>query len=295
METKDLKEQLFYKKQSVYQKASAEAIDDAYAFAVDYMKYLDDAKTEREAVDAAIIIAEAAGFKPYTLGQTLNVGDKCYYNNRGKNLFLFTIGSEDIHNGIRISAAHIDSPRIDIKPVPLYEDEGMSFLKTHYYGGVRKYQWLAIPLALHGVVVKADGTQVNVVIGEDEGDPVLYINDLLPHLAANYNSKPLGSAIEGEKLNILIGSRPLGDEDNAIKLNAMKILNDKYGIVEEDFLTAELSIVPAQKARDVGLDRSMIGAYGHDDRVCSYPAIEAIFDSEIPERTAVAKSGAKRS
>ena len=279
METKELKEQLFYKKQSVYAKATPEAIDDAYAFAVDYMKYLDDAKTEREAVDAAIVIAEAAGFKPYTLGQKLNVGDKCYYNNRSKNLFLFTIGSEDIENGIRISAAHIDSPRIDIKPVPLYEDEGMSFLKTHYYGGIRKYQWLAIPLALHGVVVKADGTCVNVVIGEDDNDPVLYINDLLPHLAANYNTKPLGSAIEGEKLNILIGSRPLGDEDNAIKLNTMKILNEKYGIVEEDFLTAELSIVPAQKARDVGLDRSMIGAYGHDDRVCAYPALKAIIDS----------------
>ena len=285
METKELKEQLFYKKQSVYEKATPEAIDDAYAFAVDYMKYLDDAKTEREAVDAAIVIAEAAGFKPYTIGQTLNVGDKCYYNNRGKNLFLFTIGSEDLNNGIRISAAHIDSPRIDIKPVPLYEDEGMSFLKTHYYGGIRKYQWLATPLALHGVVVKADGSQVNVVIGEDDNDPVLYINDLLPHLSANYNTKPLGSAIEGEKLNILIGSRPLGNEDNAIKLNTMKILNEKYGIVEEDFLTAELSIVPAQKARDVGLDRSMIGAYGHDDRVCAYPALKAIIDCADSKHT----------
>ena len=285
METKELKEQLFYKKQSVYEKADEKAIDAAYDFAVDYMKYLDDAKTEREAVDAAIVIAEAAGFKPYSLGQALNVGDKLYYNNRGKNLFLFTIGSENLENGIRISAAHIDSPRIDIKPVPLYEDEGMSFLKTHYYGGIRKYQWLAIPLALHGVVIKADGTSVNVVIGEDDNDPVLYINDLLPHLAANYNTKPLGSAIEGEKLNILVGSRPLGNEDNAIKLNTMKILNEKYGIVEEDFLTAELSIVPAQKARDVGLDRSLIGAYGHDDRVCAYPALKAIIDSADSEHT----------
>ena len=169
--------------------------------------------------------------------------------------------------------------------MPLYEDEGMSFLKTHYYGGIRKYQWLATPLALHGVVVKADGSQVNVVIGEDDNDPVLYINDLLPHLSANYNTKPLGSAIEGEKLNILIGSRPLGNEDNAIKLNTMKILNEKYGIVEEDFLTAELSIVPAQKARDVGLDRSMIGAYGHDDRVCAYPALKAIIDCADSKHT----------
>jgi aspartyl aminopeptidase len=285
METKELKEQLFYKKASVYEKASPEAIDAAYDFAVDYMKYLDDAKTEREAVDASIIIAEAAGFKPYSIGQKLNVGDKCYYNNRGKNLFLFTIGSENLEEGIRISAAHIDSPRIDLKQVPLYEDEGMSFFKTHYYGGIRKYQWLATPLAIHGVVVKADGTSVNVVIGEDESDPVLYINDLLPHLAHGMDSKPVGSFIDGEKLNVLAGSRPYGDEDNAVKLNTMRILNEKYGIVEEDFLTAELSIVPAQKARDVGLDRSLIGAYGHDDRVCAYPALKAIIDCADSKHT----------
>lgn len=285
METKELKEQLFYKKSTVYEKATPEAIDQAYDFAIDYMKYLDDAKTEREAVDAAIVIAEKAGFVSYTLGQTLKVGDKCYYNNRGKNLFLFTVGSEDLEKGIRISAAHIDSPRIDLKQVPLYEDEGMSFFKTHYYGGIRKYQWLAIPLAIHGVVIKADGTSVNVVIGEDDNDPVLYINDLLPHLSHGMDTKPLGSAIDGEKLNVLVGSRPLGDEDNAIKLNTMKILNEKYGIVEEDFLTAELSIVPAQKARDVGLDRSMIGAYGHDDRVCAYPALKAIIDCADSEHT----------
>ena len=285
METKELKEQLFYKKASVYEKASPEAIDAAYDFAVDYMKYLDDAKTEREAVDASIVIAEAAGFKPYSIGQKLNVGDKCYYNNRGKNLFLFTIGSENLEEGIRISAAHIDSPRIDLKQVPLYEDEGMSFFKTHYYGGIRKYQWLATPLAIHGVVVKADGTSVNVVIGEDESDPVLYINDLLPHLAHGMDSKPVGSFIDGEKLNVLAGSRPYGDEDNAVKLNTMRILNEKYGIVEEDFLTAELSIVPAQKARDVGLDRSLIGAYGHDDRVCAYPALKAIIDCADSKHT----------
>ncbi len=285
METKELKEKLFYKKASVYEKATDESIDKAYDFAKDYMKYLDDAKTEREAVDAAIIIAEAAGFKPYTIGQKLSAGDKYYYNNRGKNLFLFTVGSEDLENGIRISAAHIDSPRIDLKQVPLYEDEGMSFFKTHYYGGIRKYQWLALPLAIHGVVIKADGTSVNVVIGEDESDPVLYINDLLPHLSHGMDTKPLGSAIDGEKLNVLVGSRPYGDEDNAIKLNTMKILNEKYGIVEEDFLTAELSIVPAQKARDVGLDRSLIGAYGHDDRVCAYPALKAIIDSADSKHT----------
>ena len=285
METKELKEQLFYKKASVYEKASPEAIDAAYDFAIDYMKYLDDAKTEREAVDAAIVIAEAAGFKPYSIGQKLNVGDKCYYNNRGKNLFLFTVGSENLEEGIRISAAHIDSPRIDLKQVPLYEEDGMSFLKTHYYGGIRKYQWLAIPLAIHGVVIKADGTSVNVVIGEDETDPVLYINDLLPHLSHGMDNKPAGSFVDAEKLNILVGSRPYGDEDNAVKLNTMRILNEKYGIVEEDFLTAELSIVPAQKARDVGLDRSLIGAYGHDDRVCAYPALKAIIDCADSKHT----------
>ena len=285
METKELKEQLFYKKASVYEKASPEAIDEAYNFAVDYMKYLDDAKTEREAVDAAIVIAEAAGFKPYAIGQKLSVGDKCYYNNRGKNLVLFTVGSENLENGIRISAAHVDSPRIDLKQVPLYEEEGMSFLKTHYYGGIRKYQWLATPLAIHGVVIKADGTSVNVVIGEDESDPVLYINDLLPHLSHGMDSKPVGSFIDAEKLNILVGSRPYGDEDNAVKLNTMRILNEKYGIVEEDFLTAELSIVPAHKARDVGLDRSLIGAYGHDDRVCAYPALKAIIDCADSKHT----------
>lgn len=285
METKELKEKLFYKKTSVYEKADDSRVDDAYSFAVDYKRYLDDGKTEREAVDASIAIAEAAGFKPYSLGQALKAGDKLYYNNRGKNLFLFTIGSEDLENGIRISAAHIDSPRLDLKQVPLYEDEGMSFLKTHYYGGIRKYQWLALPLALHGVVVKQDGTSVNVVIGEDDNDPVLYINDLLPHLAHGMDTKPLGSAIEGEKLNILVGSRPLGDEDNSIKLNTMKILNEKYGIVEEDFLTAELCVVPAHKAKDVGLDRSMIGAYGHDDRVCAYPALKAIIDCADSQHT----------
>ena len=285
METKELKEQLFYKKESVYARVDEKAINEAYDFAVDYMKYLDDGKTEREAVDASIIIAEAAGFKPYTLGQKIAAGDKLYYNNRGKNLFLFTIGSESLENGIRISAAHIDSPRIDLKPVPLYEDEGMSFFKTHYYGGIRKYQWLAIPLALHGVVIKANGECVNVVIGEDESDPVLYINDLLPHLSHGMDNKPLGSAIDAEKLNVLVGSRPLGDEDNAIKLNVLKILNEKHGIVEEDFLTAELSVVPAQKARDVGFDRSLIGAYGHDDRVCAYPALKAIIDSADSKHT----------
>ena len=243
------------------------------------MHFLDAAKTERESVVESIKIAEAAGFKAYNLGDRINVGDKLYFNNRGKNLFLFTVCTEPLENGIRIAAAHIDSPRLDLKQCPLYEESGMGFFKTHYYGGIRKYQWVATPLALHGVVVKANGESVEVVIGEDDNDPVFYINDLLPHLGAEQSRKPLGEAIPGEKLNILAGSRPYGEGSDAIKLNIIRILNEKYGITEEDFLTAELSAVPAAKARDVGLDRSLIGAYGHDDRVCSYPALTAIIDN----------------
>ena len=278
METKDLKEKLFYSKKNVFEHSAADA-DAAYEYAKNYMRFLDAAKTERESVTESIKIAEAAGFKAYELGNSINVGDKLYYNNRGKNLFLFTVGSEPLENGIRIAAAHIDSPRLDLKQCPLYEESGMGFFKTHYYGGVRKYQWVATPLALHGVVIKANGESIDVVIGEDDNDPVFYINDLLPHLGAEQSRKPLGEAIPGEKLNILAGSRPFGEGSDAIKLNIIRILNEKYGITEEDFLTAELSAVPAAKARDVGLDRSLIGAYGHDDRVCAYPALTAIIDN----------------
>lgn len=278
METKELKEKLFYSKKNVFEHSTADA-DAAYEYAKNYMRFLDAAKTERESVIESIKIAEAAGFKAYKLGDNINIGDKLYYNNRGKNLFLFTVGSESLENGIRIAAAHIDSPRLDLKQCPLYEESGMGFFKTHYYGGVRKYQWVATPLALHGVVVKANGESVEVVIGENDSDPVFYINDLLPHLGAEQSRKPLGEAIPGEKLNILAGSRPYGEGADAIKLNIIRILNEKYGITEEDFLTAELSAVPAAKARDVGLDRSLIGAYGHDDRVCAYPALTAIIDS----------------
>ena len=278
METKELKEKLFYSKKNVFENASDDA-EAAYEYAKNYMHFLDAAKTERESVIESIKIAEAAGFKSYELGEKINVGDKLYYNNRGKNLFLFTVGSESLENGIRIAAAHIDSPRLDLKQCPLYEESGMGFFKTHYYGGVRKYQWVATPLALHGVVVKANGESIDIVIGEDDNDPIFYINDLLPHLGAEQSRKPLGEAIPGEKLNILAGSRPYGEGSDAIKLNIIRILNEKYGITEEDFLTAELSAVPAAKARDVGLDRSLIGAYGHDDRVCAYPALTAIIDN----------------
>jgi len=276
--------ELSYKKKTVYEKADAAVVDAAYAYAEDYKKYLDDAKTEREAVSASIALAKAQGFREYKLGDAINVGDKLYYNNRGKNLFVFSVGTESINNGIRITAAHIDAPRIDLKQCPLYEDGGMGFLKTHYYGGIRKYQWVATPLALHGVIATADGNIIDVNIGEDEGDPLFYINDLLPHLGQDQSKLPLSEGIKGEQLNILVGSRPIG-EDNSIKDNVLSLLNEKYGITEEDLLSAEISAVPAAKARDIGFDRSLIGAYGHDDRVCAYPALTALFDSADSEHT----------
>ncbi len=284
----ELESKLGYKKTNFYEKADEATIKAAYDYAEDYKIYLDHAKTEREAVTVTIAMAEAEGYIPYTFGMKLTVGGKYYYNNRGRNLYLFRVGSEPINNGIRIVASHVDVPRIDLKQSPLYEEGGMAFFKTHYYGGIRKYQWVTIPLALHGVVVKQDGEVVNVCIGEDPTDPVIYINDLLPHLAQDQSQKPLGKAIPAESLNLLVGTRPYpGCESNAIRLNVLALLNEKYGITEEDFLSADLSAVPADKARDVGLDRSLIGAYGHDDRVCAYPSLTALFDTDDATHTAM--------
>ena len=285
----ELESKLSYKKTNFYEKSDEATIQAAYDYAPGYMQYLDAAKTEREAVTVSIAMAEAEGYVPYTFGMPLTAGGKYYYNNRGRNLYLFRIGSEPINNGMRIIASHVDVPRIDVKQCPLYEDGGMAFFKTHYYGGIRKYQWVTIPLALHGVVVKADGTVVNVCIGEDPSDPVIYINDLLPHLGRDQSARPLGSAIPAESLNLLMGSRPVpgGEGGNAIRLNVLSILNEKYGITEEDFLSADLSAVPAAKARDVGLDRSLIGAYGHDDRVCAYPSMTALFGTDDSAHTAI--------
>ncbi|MBE6661741.1 MAG: aminopeptidase [Ruminococcaceae bacterium] len=280
-----MKNELIYQKKNFYELFGTAEKKAAHDYAVGYTNFLDKAKTEREAVSYAVAKAEANGFLPYSFGMKLNVGGKYYFNNREKNLFLFTIGKEPLENGFRISAAHVDSPRLDLKPCPLYEEGGMSFLKTHYYGGIRKYQWVTVPLALHGVVIKADGTSVNVTVGEDAGDPIFYVNDLLPHLGHDDDKKPLGDAIPAEKLNILVGSEPLGDTDAPIKANILAILHEKYGITEEDFLSAELSAVPADKARDIGFDRSLIGAYGHDDRVCAYPALTALFDCADSEHS----------
>ena len=277
---------LTYEKKTVYEKAGSEIVAKAYEYAKDYVRFLDASKTEREAVREGVRMAEAAGYRPYTFGDPMKAGDKFYYNNRGKGLFMFKIGSESIQNGIRITAAHIDSPRLDLKQVPVYEDNGMCFLKTHYYGGIRKYQWLATPLALHGVVVKQSGEVIDVVIGENDTDPVMYITDLLPHLAAAENEKTVSKAFNAEKLNILVGSRPMdGEEKDKVKMGVLNYLFETYGITEEDFLSAELSIVPAAKARDVGLDRSMIGGYGHDDRCCAYPSITAMIDADEEKHT----------
>ena len=276
-----MSENIRYEKKTVYAKAGKEIVDAAYDYAKGYAKYLDASKTEREAVTESIRIAEAAGYRPYDFGMPMKAGDKLYYNNRGKNIFLFKIGTEPINNGIRITGAHIDSPRLDLKQVPVYEDAEMCYLKTHYYGGIRKYQWLAMPLALHGVVVKQNGEVINITVGEDENDPVMYITDLLPHLAANEMGKTVSQAFQGEKLNLLVGSRPLeGEEKDAVKMGVLNYLYETYGITEEDFLSAELSVVPAGRARDVGFDRSMICGYGHDDRVCAYPSLTAMIDAD---------------
>ena len=275
-----------YEKKTVYEKAGADIVKQAYEYAKGYAQFLDAAKTEREAVSASIAIAEKAGYHPYSFGMPMKAGDKFYYNNRDKNIYLFRIGTEPINNGIRITAAHIDSPRLDLKQVPMYEDGGMCYLKTHYYGGIRKYQWLARPLAIHGVVVKEDGEVINITIGEKEDDPVLYIADLLPHLAASQADKTLAKAFDAEKLNVLVGSEPLkGEEKDAVKAGVLQYLYNTYGIVEEDLLSAELSLVPAGKARDVGFDRSMISAYGHDDRVCAYPSLTAMIDANEQKHT----------
>ena len=288
MNGKEIFEKLSYNKKNVYEVATPEEMKAIYDYSEGYMRYLDAAKTEREAVDASIAMAEKCGYTEYKFGDALAVGDKRYLNNRGKSVVFFKVGEADLaKDGIRILASHIDSPRIDLKQIPLYEDSGMAFLKTHYYGGVKKYQWTAIPLAMHGVIVKADGEVVNVCIGEDDSDPVFYINDLLPHLGRKQAAEPLGTAIAGETLNILFGGLPYADEEvtEKIKLGVLSLLYDKYGVVEEDFLSAEITLVPAFKARDIGLDRALIGAYGHDDRVCSYPALTALLESEDKNRT----------
>ena len=285
--------QLAYKRTNVYEKADEKLLKEIFDYAEGYKRFIDEGKTERESCAYVKQAAIAAGYKPFKFGQKLVAGDKVYYDNRGKNLYLIKIGTKNVaEDGVRIIASHIASPRIDFKQVPLYETENIAFAKTHYYGGIRKYQWATVPLALHGAVALKNGEVINVKVGEDENDPVFYISDLLPHLAAKQNAKTLGEAIGGEDLNIWLGNIPYtaasDDKDKTVKENLLKILNEKYGMDEADFLSAELCVVPAFKAKDIGFDRALIGAYGHDDRVCSYPAYTALLDeTENPHTTMV--------
>lgn len=285
----ELKEKLFYNPKHASEVISQEETDKADAFCEEYKNFLNKAKTEREAVVYVLEKAKKNGFVEFDRAKKYNAGDKVYYNNRGKSIILAVIGKKGLENGTRLSAAHIDSPRLDMKQNPLYEDTEIAYFKTHYYGGVKKYQWTAIPLSLHGVVVKRDGTKAYVNVGEDDNDPKFVVTDLLPHLAAEQMKRTLADGIRGEELNILIGSRPFKDDEASekVKLNIMNILFEKYGIIESDFLSAELEAVPAFKSCDIGFDRSMIGSYGHDDRVCAYPAAEAIFNIENPEYTSI--------
>lgn len=287
---KELKEKLFYEKKNGLLKADEATLDSMQKYCEGYKAYLDAAKTEREAVATAIALAEQKGFVPFVIGKQYNAGDKVYFNNRGKTVAFAVIGKEKADKGINITAAHVDSPRLDLKPNPLYEEIELALFKTHYYGGIKKYQWTALPLALHGVFAKKDGSVVEVNIGEDDADPKFVINDLLPHLAREQSKRTLSDGIRGEELNVLIGSMPFKSDEGSelVKLNILKILNEKYGVTEEDFLSAELELVPAAKACDIGFDRSLIGAYGQDDRVCAYPALTAILDVAVPQKTAIA-------
>ena len=276
--------ELRYKRKNVYKESDGEELEKIYDFAEDYKNFLDNSKTERDASRTAAALAEKEGFLPFSFGEKLKAGDKRYFCNRDKNIFLIRVGTEDIEKcGVRIMVAHVDSPRLDLKPNPVFEEGGLCYLKTHYYGGIKKYQWTAIPLALHGTVMLRGGEKKDVCVGEDEGDPIFYITDLLPHLAQEQSAKPLAKAIEGEHLNAVVGGLPsVSDEEDkeAVKTAILNLLNQKYGITEVDFQCSELCFVPAGKARDVGFDRALISAYGHDDKVCAYPEMRAIFEAD---------------
>ena len=286
---KELKEKLFLSRKNGYERTDEAQLSAISDFAEDYKAFLDKAKTEREAVLEATELLLKNGFKEYKKGMELKPGDKIFRNNRGKAVIISVIGTAPISEGVRLCAAHIDSPRLDLKQNPLYEDNDLALFKTHYYGGIKKYQWTTIPLALHGVIIRADGETISVNIGEDDSDPVFCVTDLLPHLAQEQMKRTLAQGIRGEELNVLIGSKPFlcDGESQGVKLNIMNILFEKYGITEADFISSELEIVPAFKSRDIGFDRSLIGGYGHDDRCCSYPALRAAVDCDAPTHTSV--------
>ena len=291
MDAKEWQDLLLNKKENAAEALGDDEIKTADEFCEGYKAFLQECKTEREVAAWAESEAKAAGFKPFNeFGEPLKAGEKVYVMNRGKAIMLCVKGKKPINEGVHIAAAHIDSPRVDLKQCPVFEDSTLAYFKTHYYGGIKKYQWTAIPLSLHGRICKNDGTYIDVKIGEKEGEPKFCITDILPHLAAEQYSRKPNELVKGEEMNILIGSRPFKDDkaSEKTKLNILKLLNEKYGIVERDFLSAELELVPAFTVDDIGFDKSMIGGYGHDDRVCAYPAFRAILSlSEAPEYTAI--------
>lgn len=266
-----------------------EDIEKSLEFGEGYKTFINNAKTERECVKLIKTMAEDRGYAEFDASKSYGAGDKAYFNNRGKDMYLVTFGKKDLSEGVRFNIAHIDSPRLDLKPFPLYENNEIAYLKTHYYGGIRKYQWATIPLSMHGVVMLKDGTKVDVSIGEKDDEPKFMISDLLPHLSAQQNKRQLSDGIKGEELNVIIGNIPFDDKEvsEAYKLNAIKLLNEKYGMTEKDFVRAEIEMVPAMKASDIGLDRSLVGGYGQDDRVCAYAALMAAFEVTDPQYTTV--------
>ena len=286
MMTEEQAKSLLLKQENVYTR-DPQLREPAFAYCEGYKAFLNAAKTEREAVEWAVREAEANGFVPYDPTVSCKPGDRVYRVNRGKSVMLAVIGTDAPEAGFSIVVSHNDSPRLDLKQRPLYETAGISYFKTHYYGGIKKYQWTALPLALHGTVMTESGGRVDVRVGEAEGEPVFFISDLMPHIAKDQYEKKLGDAISGEGLNIINGSLPLGEGSDAVKLGILALLHEKYGITEADLRTAELSAVPAQKAVDVGFDASMIAAYGQDDRVCAYPSLTALFETKAPARTCV--------
>ena len=285
----ELKERLFNTKKNGWINVSDEEKERIFNYCAGYMDFLNKSKTEREIIKNATHMARERGYRDISEYDHLNAGDKVYYVNREKNLFLAVIGKESIENGVNIIGSHADSPRLDLKPNPIYEDKEFAYFKTHYYGGIKKYQWTAIPLSIHGVIVKKDGEKVEVNIGENENDPIFTITDLLPHLAQDQMQKKLKDGVEGENLNLLIGSIPYKDEkvSEKVKLNILDILNRRYGITERDFISAEIELVPAFRCRSLGFDESLIAGYGQDDKVCVYTSLTAILNTENPNKTAV--------
>ena len=288
MTNEELREKLLSNPKNGYADLTSQQRTEMNEYCARYAAFMDACKTEREATAWTVAEAEKHGFKPLTAGMDLKPGDKVYYNNRNKSILLAVMGSESLAKGVNICAAHVDSPRMDLKPNPLYEEAEIAYFKTHYYGGIKKYQWPTVALALHGVVCRKDGSVVTVNIGEDDSDPVLVVSDLLIHLAGDQMKKALAEGVVAEQLNVILGTEPIeGEGSDLVKLNVMRLLNEKYGIVEDDFRSAELTIVPAGKCREVGLDRSLLGAYGHDDRVCAYAEIEPLLTLGTPTHTAV--------